>query len=98
MMKNSKLWRLLESILLVAIPVVLLLLPADFFDEGESICLSVQLLGKSCHACGLTRSIMHLIHFDVGEAVYYNSLSLLVAPLIGFLIFVRLRQNINQLT
>lgn len=95
MTKNSRLRRLLESVILVAISVILLLLPADFFDEGESICLSVQLLGKSCHACGLTRSIMHLIHLDIGEAIFYNPLGLLVVPIIGFLIFVRLRNTKN---
>jgi len=77
--------------------VVLILLPANFFDEGQSICLSVQLFGKECYACGLTRSIMHLIHLDFREAIFYNPLGLIVMPIIGLVIIARVKTNINQL-
>ncbi len=65
---------------LVFIGILLLLLPANFFDSGESVCLSQQLLGKDCIGCGLTKATMHLIHGDWREAVYHNSLSLLSTP------------------
>ncbi|MEN0045943.1 MAG: DUF2752 domain-containing protein [Bacteroidota bacterium] len=93
MMKNSKQRLLLESIILLLILSVLLFLPADFFDEGQSMCLSVQLFGKECYACGMTRSIMHLIHLDFSEALFYNPLGLIVAPAIGFFLFLRLRKK-----
>lgn len=69
----------------IIVPVVLLLLPVDFFDQGESICLSQLLLDMECYACGMTRGIMHLIHFDFTGAYYYNVLSFIVFPLLAFL-------------
>jgi len=62
----------------VIAPLVLFLLPADFFDNGESVCLSVQLFDMQCYGCGMTRAIQHLIHFDFHEASVYNKLSFVV--------------------
>ena len=69
-------------IVLVIIPIILLLLPGDYFDNGESLCLSVILLEKECYACGMTRAIQHLIHLDFNLAWNYNKLSFIVLPLI----------------
>ena len=66
-------------------PIALLMLPANLFDNGRSICLSQLLLGKNCYACGMTRGIMHLIHLDFEEAFAYNMLSFIVLPLLAFL-------------
>ena len=63
-------------------PFVLLLLPADFFDKGESICLSKMLAGMECYACGMTRAVMHFIHFEFEEAWNFNKLSFIVVPLL----------------
>jgi hypothetical protein len=67
---------------LVISPVILFLLPNDFFDHGQSLCLSKILINKECYACGMTRAIMHLIHGDVENAFAYNMLSFLVLPLL----------------
>ena len=72
-----------KLILIVFLPLVLLVLPKDFFDNGESICLSKVLLDIECYACGMTRACMHLIHFDFEEAYAYNMLSFIVLPLLG---------------
>ena len=67
---------------IVLTPIVLLLLPADFFDNGKSLCLSKLLANFECYACGLTRGIMHLIHLEFEEAFAYNMLSFIVLPLL----------------
>ncbi len=85
-------WSLL--IILLAIPLVLLILPSHFFDSGPPSCLSVWILGKTCFACGITRGIMHLIHFDFAGAWFYNPLSFVVFPL---LIWVYLKWFSKQL-
>jgi hypothetical protein len=59
---------------------VLLILPADFFDYGPPICLSVLLFHQKCYACGLTRGIQHLIHFQFAAAAGFNKLSFIVLP------------------
>jgi hypothetical protein len=75
-------WTALFSLLVL--PMVLLVLPADYFDGGESLCLSVRLFSVECMGCGLTRGIMHLIHLDFNGAAYYNLLSFVVLPLLVY--------------
>ena len=72
----------LFNLIIVFAPVVLLLLPVNFFDTGESICLSKVLAGMECYACGMTRAIMHLIHFDFESAWNFNKLSFIVTPML----------------
>ncbi len=67
-----------------ALPIVLFLLPADFFDHGKSMCVSVLLFDAECYGCGSTRAIMHLLHFDFDQAWNYNKLSYLVLPALIF--------------
>ncbi len=71
--------------LLIIIPVVLLILPANVFDDGQSICLSMLLLDIECYACGLTRASQHFIHFDFQTAMEYNKLVVIVVPLLSLL-------------
>ena len=67
---------------LILVPIVLVVLPAGFFDNGNSICLSVFLFDRECYACGMTRAIQHLIHFDFSTGYEYNKLSVFVLPLL----------------
>ena len=82
----------LYFIILITLPIILLFLPADFFDLGDSICLSVFLFDVECYACGMTRAIQHLIHFNFNQAIEYNILSLLVFPLLLYMYFKELRR------
>jgi hypothetical protein len=66
-------------------PFVLFLLPSNFFDKGESVCLSVQLAGIECYACGLTRATMRFVHFEFQEAWDFNKLSFIVVPMLAVL-------------
>ena len=59
-----KLFFYTSNIVTIVAPIVLLFLPATFFDKGESVCLSVQLANMQCYACGMTKAVMHFIHFD----------------------------------
>lgn len=73
-----KLMLCLALLFWVALPICLLLLPVDHFDEGPSHCPSMLFLGKPCFACGLTRAVQHLIHGDWTGARQFN-------PAVGFL-------------
>ena len=70
----------LYLILLIIIPIVLLIIPANYFDSGNSICISVLFFDRECYACGMTRAIQHLIHFDFSIGYDYNKLSVIVLP------------------
>ena len=90
---------------IVLTPLVLLILPADFFDNRRSLCVS-KLFDFECYACGLTRGIMHLIHLQFEEAFAYNMLSFIVLPLLIVIwiqwffkewnVYKRMKQMTNQ--
>ncbi len=63
---------------LLAVPVVLWVLPADHFDEGQSMCPSVVLFDTECFGCGSTRAVQHLHHAELADALYFHQ----AAPLI----------------
>jgi hypothetical protein len=75
-------------IITIAVPFVLWALPSNFFDKGDSICLSVRLAGIECYACGLTRATMHFVHFEFAEAAQYNKLSFIVVPML-FMMWIK---------
>lgn len=81
----KKYWRFIKIVGYVGIPIVLLFLPPDYFDKGESICVSKRWFDIECYGCGMTRAIMHLIHLDFQEAWEFNKLSFIVFPLLGLL-------------
>ena len=85
----------LYLLLLILIPIVLLVLPADFFDTGDSVCLSVVFLEKECYACGMTRAIQHFIHFDFSIGYAYNKLSVIVFPLLILSYFNEIKRIIK---
>lgn len=70
---------------LVLLPIILVILPADFFDSGQSVCVSVLLFDQECPGCGMTRGVQHLLHLDFLTAYQFNKLSLIVLPLLIFL-------------
>ena len=71
--------------LLIIGPIILLLLPADYFDTGEVLCPTKRFFDFECLGCGMTRAMMHLIHFDFESAAYFNYLSFIFAPILAFL-------------
>ena len=79
-------------VILIFIPLVLIFLPANFFDSGDSICLSIMFFDKECYACGMTRAIQHLIHLDFAKAISFNKLSILVFPLLIISYFKEIRR------
>ncbi len=79
-MDRNRILNWIYLVVLITVPIVLLSLPADYFDKGVSICPSKRFFDIECYGCGMTRAVMHLIHFDFDSAVYYNSLSLIVFP------------------
>jgi hypothetical protein len=68
--------------LLLGGPFFLFLLPANYFDSGKSLCISIQLFNLECIGCGLTRAIMHLLHFDLEAAWNYNKISVFIFPIL----------------
>lgn len=85
-----------KAFVLAIFPIVLLCLPADFFDSGRDICLLTILSGYHCWGCGLTRACMHLIHLDLGIALTYNKMSFVVLPILCGLVFQEFFKAVKQ--
>ena len=94
---KSYLFKIIETVFFILVPIILLLLPADYFDNGQTICLSVLIFCIRCLGCGMTRACMHLIHLDFGKAYSFNPLSLVVLPLFLYLLLARLYANLRLL-
>lgn len=86
---ENKYLKFLAILFLIIGPIVLIILPSDFFDDGQSVCISVLMFDTECYGCGMTRSIMHLIHLEFSEAIEYNKLGLAVFPIL-FLLWLKL--------
>ncbi len=74
----------------------LLYLPANLFDEGESMCFSVLFFNQTCYGCGLTRGIQHLIHLDFEKAYAFNKLSFVVFPLAIYVILSEAKKYVQK--
>ncbi len=69
------------SITMIA-PFILFLMPSNYFDKGESVCLFKTLANIDCYGCGMTKATMHFLHFEFQEAWGFNKLSFIVVPLL----------------
>ncbi|HNX42993.1 MAG TPA: DUF2752 domain-containing protein [Bacteroidales bacterium] len=79
-------------------PVVLLCLPADFFDKSTvNLCLSKICFNRECFACGTTRAVMHFIHLDFKTAWHFNKLVVLVVPFLLYLWVGEIRRCLKLL-
>jgi hypothetical protein len=82
---------------MIIAPILLLSLPADYFDHAGSSISVFEWIGVSGHySQGLTRGCMHLLHGDLQGAVAFNRLSIAVLPLIGGLWFWGLYGEITR--
>lgn len=93
----KRIFAIAKIILGISIPLVLLILPSDYFDSGTSKCLSVMLLDAECYGCGMTRAIMHIIHGEFMEAFFFNMVSFAVLPLLVYLWVKSMKENLKIL-
>lgn len=76
-------------ILLLLVPIVLWILPADFFDNSKvELCPSKLFFDVECFGCGITRAVMHLHHAEFDDAVYFNRGSLVIYPALILVWFI----------
>jgi hypothetical protein len=86
---NYKYVRYLTALILILGAVMILWLPASYFDSGRSLSVfSFFGVDDYIYSTGMTRSIMHLIHLDFKTAWFYNPIGFLVLPLL-FLLWLK---------
>ena len=84
--------RLLLAAPLLGLVALAVLTPSD---EGPTICPFALCTGTACPGCGMTRAASSLVHGDVGRALRYHPLVLLVMAqlLIGWAWFALARMG-----
>jgi hypothetical protein len=74
---------------ILIVPFILWMLPANFFDTGQSICLSKLIMERDCPGCGMTRAVQHAMHGEFTLAFGFNKVIIVIMPLFIF-IYLRL--------
>lgn len=83
---------------LILCPIVLWILPADFFNENTVLaCPSQTFFDVECLGCGITRAVMNFHHFDFTEAIFYNALVIAVYPFLVWLWQLWVRAELRYL-
>lgn len=84
--------------LLLIEPIVLWLLPADFFDNtGIEICPSKAIFNIECFGCGMTRAVMHMHHFEFSDAIFYNYGVVVIYPALVVVWFIWVKRAATRL-
>jgi len=80
----SKGYQLICLVILIVIPVVFWILPADQFDESPDFCPSALLFDMEFFDCGTIKALQHIHHFEFGDALYFHFGSPLIYGLLAF--------------
>lgn len=84
---------------LLILPILLWVLPSDFFDseDGIILCPSRLFFGIECLGCGMTRAIMHLHHFELGDALFFNNGVVVIYPILIIVWFIWVKGRVRRL-
>ena len=68
-------------------------IPESWMFTGNTICIFKNLFGLECVGCGMTRALYCLSHGDILEALNFNRLVIIIAPLLFYILII---QNLRQ--
>ena len=84
-LKDSNHLRLIMITGILLFPVVILLIPPDWFSEQNSVCLFKNFTGRECYGCGMSRAVVYAAHFQFDNALHYNKMVMIVLPLLIYI-------------
>ncbi len=83
-------------VFLIFLPIVLWILPGDFFDHGTvDLCPSKAFFDIECFGCGITRAVQHFHNFQFADALYFNKLVVIVYPWLIFIWYKWMRKALG---
>lgn len=94
---NKETRRNIQTGIILIVPFILWLLPANFFDTGQSICISKLLMDRDCPGCGITRAVQHAMHGEFTLAFGFNKVIIVLLPLFVFIYLRLARDTIRRL-
>lgn len=51
-------------------------------------CIFNKITGLFCPGCGMTRAVHSMMHFEIGQALRYNFLIIIIPPFMGIYLFL----------
>ncbi len=69
------------------IPIFLYVVPLNWLKEQHSLCIYKNLFGTDCYGCGITKSVLCMLHYKFKEAFLYNKAIIIVFPILCYLWF-----------
>ena len=82
---NNNILTILELVIFISMPILLLIIPTSFFENGHSICLFKYFFDIECPGCGMTRALSCFFHFDFIKGIDYNKQIIIIFPLLSYL-------------
>lgn len=82
---NNSTFNKLAFIVFLMFPLLLYLIPLEWFCKQHTICLIKNIFDIECYGCGITRAVLCGLHFDIQKAINYNKMVVIVFPLLIYL-------------
>lgn len=82
--KKLNIVKIIRIIVYIFILSLLIIIPIEKI-ESRSICIIYNLFGVKCFGCGITRAYANILRLNLGKAIEYNSLILIIFPLSLFI-------------
>lgn len=84
-------------IILVLVPIILILIPLGSIESGPTLCVYKNITGRDCWGCGMTRAVVSGLKLEFRAAYNFNKRVVVVFPLLVYLWFKWMVQNIRTL-
>jgi hypothetical protein len=90
--RSMRIFNKLSFSVILVLPILLYLVPLDWFNKQHTTCLFKNIFGIDCYGCGITRAVLSALHFNFEDAINYNIMVVIVLPL---LIYIWIRITIS---
>lgn len=88
---------LIIIIILIVSPIILRYITLNDLEKAPTLCVWKNITGKDCWGCGTSRAIVSVLHLDFKQAYNFNKRIVIVFPILVYLWFKWMYQNIRIL-
>jgi hypothetical protein len=81
---NTAFDKLILTVFLI-FPLLLYLIPLEWFCKQHSVCIIKNIFDIECYGCGITRAVLYGLHFDIQKAINYNKMVVIVFPILIYI-------------
>jgi len=100
---SEKQFVLLKIVIIIFAPILLIVVPTAYVENGPSICIFKNIFNFDCPGCGMMRAISCVFHLQFIKAFNYNKMIIIIFPLltyiyIKYIIFLYRKLTTNDLS